>query len=148
VPPSCALDTRAAVDGLAARSPIPVDVDGELSVRPAPAVESALYFTIAEAMTNVAKYSGAGTAAVRIAQGEHHAEVEIRDDGRGGAEPARGSGLRGLVDRLGALGGHLHVDSPVRRGTTIRAVVPLDPRDLASELSCGCCAEGQCRCSP
>jgi signal transduction histidine kinase len=138
---------RAAIAGLAARSRIPVEVDGDLHVRPAPTVESALYFTVAEALTNVAKYANASSALVTIVQAEHHAEIEIRDDGRGGAEPLNGSGLRGLVDRLGALGGHLHVESPLGEGTTVRAIVPLDPRDAASELSCGCCAEGQCRCA-
>lgn len=138
---------RAAIDGLAARSRIPVEVNGELRVRPAPTVESALYFTVAEALTNVAKYANASSALITIVQAEHHAEIEIRDDGCGGAEPLNGSGLRGLVDRLGALGGHLHVESPIGRGTTVRAVVPLDPRDVASEPNCGCCAEGQCRCA-
>jgi signal transduction histidine kinase len=70
----------------------------------------------------------------------------VRDDGRGGADPQAGSGLRGLVDRLGALGGHLHVESPRGGGTVIRAIVPLDPHDPEAEVSCGCCAEGQCRC--
>ncbi len=138
---------RAAIDSLAGRSMIPVEVSGTLEQRPVPAVESALYFTAAEALTNVAKYANANAASVTIVKAELHAEVEIRDDGRGGADPASGSGLRGLVDRLGALGGHLHVESPVGLGTTVRAVVPLDLRNIASELSCGCCAEGQCRCA-
>jgi signal transduction histidine kinase len=138
---------RAAVDALAARSSVPVSVYGGLETRPVPAVESALYFTAAEALTNVAKYAGAGSVIVRIFGGGAQAEIEICDDGRGGADPAAGSGLRGLVDRLGALGGHLHLESPEGHGTTVRAIVPVDPRDPAADVTCGCCAEGQCRCN-
>ncbi len=139
---------RAAVDALAARSTLPVTVHGDLVERPAPAVELALYFTVAEALTNVAKYAHASVATVTIEGAGEQAEVEIGDDGKGGADPARGSGLRGLVDRLGALRGHLHVESPPGAGTTVRAVVPLDPHDPRAETTCGCCAEGQCRCMP
>jgi signal transduction histidine kinase len=139
---------RAAVDGLAARSGIPVTVRGTLPERPGPAVELALYFAVAEALTNVAKYADAGEAVVTIESIGELAEVEVRDDGRGGADPGAGSGLRGLVDRLGALRGHLHVDSPPGVGTTVRAVVPLDPHDVRAETTCGCCADGQCRCGP
>ena len=116
---------RAAVDALAARCAIAVSVEGDLDERPAPAIESALYFTTAEALTNVAKYARASEAVVTITGGRHQAEVEVRDDGLGGAKPENGSGLRGLVDRLGALGGHLHVDSLPGVGTRVRAVVPL-----------------------
>jgi signal transduction histidine kinase len=139
---------RAAVDSLAVRSSVPVIVDGDLAERPAPAVELALYFTVAEALTNVAKYADAREAVVRIEGVGEQAEVEVRDDGRGGADPASGSGLRGLVDRLGALRGHLHVESPAGGGTTVRAVVPLDPHDPRSSLACECCDQGQCCCSP
>jgi signal transduction histidine kinase len=138
---------RPAVAALADRSRVPVTVGGDLAERPAPAVESALYFTVAEALTNVAKYAEASEAVVTISSGEHQAEVEISDNGLGGADPQNGSGLRGLVDRLGALGGHLHVDSLPDTGTRVRAVVPLFPHQPAGDLSCGCCAEGQCRCS-
>jgi signal transduction histidine kinase len=137
---------RAAVDGLAARCSLPVSVYGDVEPRPASAVESALYFTVAEALTNVAKYADADDAVVRIRRDGAQAEVEITDDGRGGADPTAGSGLRGLVDRLGALGGHLHVESAEGEGTTIRAIVPVDPRDPAVEVTCGCCEEGRCRC--
>jgi len=139
---------RAAVDALAARTPVPVWVEGELAERPAPTVESALYFAVAEGLTNVAKYSSAGEASDVISGTHDQAEVEVRDDGVGGASPASGSGLRGLVDRLGALGGHLHVESPLGVGTTLRAIVPLDPHDPRADVSCGCCAEGQCQCAP
>jgi signal transduction histidine kinase len=137
---------RAAVDALVARSPVAVTVRGDLPQRPAASVEAALYFVIAEALTNVAKYASARSATVTVSSGDGQAQVEVRDDGRGGAEPANGSGLRGLVDRLGALGGHLHVHSERGAGTTVHAVVPLDPRRPAREVACGCCAEGRCRC--
>lgn len=138
---------NAAIDALAMRSSVPVRVIGSLPERPAPAVELALYFTVAEALTNVAKYAGASEAVVTIEGDDVQAEVEVRDDGRGGADPAAGSGLRGLVDRLGALRGHLHVESPGDRGTVVRAVVPLDPHHPTADTHCGCCAVGQCRCA-
>ena len=137
-----------AVDTLAARASFPVTVAGDLAERPAPAVELALYFTIAEALTNVAKYAGPCEAVVTIGCVGEQAEIEVRDDGCGGADPAGGSGLRGLVDRLGALRGHLHVESPAGGGTTVRAIVPLDPHDPRSSLACECCDQGQCCCAP
>jgi signal transduction histidine kinase len=142
------LGLRPAVDALVSRSAVPVVVDGALGERAAPSVEATLYFTIAEALTNVAKYARATQATVAIRQSDGHVQVEVSDNGAGGADPSEGSGLRGLVDRLGALGGHLHVDSPPGRGTRVYAVVPLDPDIPAAEVSCGCCAEGQCRCAP
>jgi signal transduction histidine kinase len=99
-------------------------------------------------LANVAKYSSAGNASVAISGTHDQAGIEVRDDGAGGADPASGSGLRGLVDRLGALGGHPPVESPLGGGTTLRAIVPLDPRDPRADVSCGCCAEGRCQCSP
>jgi signal transduction histidine kinase len=138
---------RPAVDALAARSALPVSVHGDLEQRPAPAVEATLYFAIAEALTNVAKYAEASAAVVTIASDAEQAQVEINDDGRRGADPAHGSGLRGLVDRLGALGGHLRVHGNPGGGTTVHAVVPLDPYQVSRDVTCGCCAEGQCRCA-
>jgi PAS domain S-box-containing protein len=119
----------AALESLAARSPVPVAIEGTLSRRPPPPVETALYFVAAETLTNVAKYADATEATLRLGEDDGHVEVWVRDDGRGGASLAAGSGLRGLVDRLGALGGRLELDSPAGAGTTVRAVVPLDPRD-------------------
>jgi signal transduction histidine kinase len=142
------LGLRPAVDALVSRSTVPVIVDGGLDERAAPSVEATLYFTIAEALTNVVKYARASEAVVTITQSDGQAQLEIRDDGAGGADPTSGSGLRGLVDRLGALGGHLHVDSEPGRGTRVYAVVPLDPYLPTADVICGCCAEGQCRCAP
>jgi signal transduction histidine kinase len=138
---------RAAVEALAQRSQVPVAVSGDLDRRAAPPVELALYFTVAEALTNVSKYADATAATVIVSQEGDQAEVIVCDDGKGGADPANGSGLRGLVDRLGAVGGHLHLDSTPGRGTTLRAIAPLDPHTPRSELECGCCEAGECRCS-
>ena len=90
---------------------------------PAP-VETAAYFVIAEALTNVAKYSRASAATVSVVREAAGAVVEVCDDGVGGADPGAGSGLRGLSDRLAALDGDLEVESPVGRGTRLRARLP------------------------
>src|SRR3954466_13766502 len=115
----------AAVEALAVRSPLPVrvvEVPGERLPEP---VEAAAYFVISEALTNVAKYSRASEATVAVRRSNSHAEVEVADDGVGGADPGRGSGLRGLADRVGALDGSLSLDSPPGSGTTLRAEIPV-----------------------
>jgi signal transduction histidine kinase len=115
----------AAVEALAVRSPLPVRVVEVPEDRlPAP-VEAAAYFVVAEALTNVAKYAGASEATVAVRRTNGHAEVEVADVGVGGADPQRGSGLRGLADRLGALDGSLSLDSPPGSGTTLRAEIPV-----------------------
>jgi signal transduction histidine kinase len=114
----------AALRGLAARTPVPVNVLEVPEERlPAP-VETAAYFVIAEALTNVAKYAQATVATVSVARVDGHAVIEIQDDGVGGADPRSGSGLRGLSERVEALDGELELDSPVGAGTTIRARLP------------------------
>jgi signal transduction histidine kinase/PAS domain-containing protein len=109
---------------LADRSTIPVDIEllaeGRLPAR----VEAAAYYLVSESLTNVAKYAGASAVKVRVAQGNGSATVEVADNGIGGADPERGSGLRGLIDRIEALEGTLTVDSPPGEGTTIRAAIP------------------------
>ena len=117
-----------ALESLAARAPLPVTIAGALSARPEPAVESALYFAVAEALTNVAKYADATEVELVLGDDGGEIAVTVRDDGRGGASLDKGTGLRGLVDRLGAVGGRLELDSPPGRGTIVRAVVPIDPR--------------------
>jgi signal transduction histidine kinase len=113
-----------ALEALAERAPLPVSLDQMPAERlPAP-VEAAAYFVVAEALTNVVKYAEASTAAVRIRRNGSYAVVEVRDDGVGGADPAVGTGLRGLADRLAALDGRLEVHSPPGEGTTVRAEVP------------------------
>jgi signal transduction histidine kinase len=112
-----------ALEELIARSPIPVELcaTGE---RAAPAAEAAIYFTVAEALTNVAKHADATRARVEIAFQADTVSAQIADDGVGGADRAAGSGLRGLADRLDALGGTLTIDSPPGEGTIVRACVP------------------------
>jgi len=99
--------------------------DDHLGQRLDPAVEAALYYTVSEALTNVSRYSGASKATVRVARQDDSVEIEVSDDGCGGADPTNGSGLRGLEDRLGAVSGTLELDSPPGRGTRLRARVPL-----------------------
>ena len=116
---------NAAVRILASRAPVPVDIDA-LPPDPLPQpIELAVYFVVAEALTNVAKYAQATSAAVSITATAGRVTVEVSDDGIGGADIASGSGLRGLSDRVAALDGRLHVDSPSGDGTRLRAEIPL-----------------------
>ncbi len=114
----------AAVDALVSRSPVPVDAELPTERLP-PAVEAALYYVVSESLANVAKHAGASSVCVRIVHTNGAAAVEVADDGAGGADPERGSGLRGLLDRVEALNGTLVVDSPPGGGTRVRAEVPL-----------------------
>jgi signal transduction histidine kinase len=115
---------EAALSGLAARAPLPVAVTVELDRRPPEPVEAAAYFSVAEALTNVARYASAGSATVVVRREVAGLLVEVTDDGKGGADPATGTGLRGLTDRVEALGGRLEIESPRGRGTTLRAWIP------------------------
>ena len=91
-----------------------------------PAVEAAAYFVVAEALTNVVKYAHAiAGPRSRVERANGHAVVEVADDGVGGADPARGSGLRGLADRVAALDGRLSLRSPQGAGTLLRAEIPV-----------------------
>jgi PAS domain S-box-containing protein len=108
---------------LAERSPLPVEL-AVLDRRLPQAVETAIYFTAAEALTNVARYAGATRARVEVSLVEGVVTAEISDDGCGGADAAGGSGLRGLADRLAAIGGELEVSSPPGEGTVVRARLP------------------------
>ena len=87
-------------------------------------VEAAAYYVVAEALTNVAKYARASEVSVRVARENGFALIEVADDGVGGAATSGGSGLRGLADRVEALGGHLHLESPIGSGTTVHAEIP------------------------
>jgi signal transduction histidine kinase len=115
----------AAVAGLARRSSVPVEVRVEIPGRQPAIVESTVYFTIAEALTNTQRYAHATGATVSVTAGPGRVEVAVSDDGVGGVDPARGSGLRGLADRVRALGGGLDIDSVPGSGTAIRAWIPL-----------------------
>jgi len=113
-----------ALDALASRSAVPTTVSYELAGRLPEPVELAAYFVACEALANTAKYAAAGSAAVRVWGEGATAFVEIVDDGGGGADDALGSGLRGLADRVEALGGQLRVHSPRGVGTTVTAELP------------------------
>jgi PAS domain S-box-containing protein len=115
---------RAAVEMLADRTPFPVDVTAMPDDRLPEPVEAGAYYLIAEALTNVAKYAEASTVRVAVTANNGRVAVEVSDDGIGGADPASGSGLRGLADRVEALGGALAVTSPAGAGTTLRAEIP------------------------
>ena len=114
----------AAISALAARCPVPVTVDVSLPGRLPEVIESTAYFVVAESLTNIAKHSGASEAAIRarLADGLFH--IEIEDNGLGGADPARGTGIAGLADRVAALDGRLEVISPLGGPTLIIAEVP------------------------
>jgi signal transduction histidine kinase len=115
----------AALSSLAARSPVPVALTSNLGDERAPEqVESAAYFVVAESLTNVARHSDASRAAVSVVRDNGVIVVEVRDDGVGGAEAGPGSGLAGLHDRVGAIGGTLVVESPPGGPTAITAVLP------------------------
>jgi signal transduction histidine kinase len=116
---------RAALDALAARAPVPIEVIALPDERLSPSVEAAMYYVVAESITNVAKYAHASSASVSIARSNGVAIAIVSDDGVGGADPASGSGLRGLAARVEALNGHLEVDSPHGGGTRIKAEIPL-----------------------
>jgi signal transduction histidine kinase len=115
----------AALEALAGRAPIPVEL-AELPPEPLPEpIEAAAYFLVAEALTNVVKYARASQATVRVARHNGAAVVEVADDGVGGADPRHGSGLRGLADRVSALDGRIEIESPAGAGTRLRAEIPV-----------------------
>jgi signal transduction histidine kinase len=113
-----------ALNALASRAPLPVEVTEAPHERLPATVEAAAYFVVAEALTNVARYAEASHATVAVERRNGHALVEVRDDGVGGADVSRGTGLTGLADRLAALDGRLEVVSPSGGGTVVRADIP------------------------
>jgi signal transduction histidine kinase len=116
---------RPALEALARRAQFPVTVDNDVAERlPAP-VEAAAYYVVAESLTNVAKYAKATAVTVGVRCSDGFARVEVTDDGVGGAQIAEGSGIRGLADRVEALGGRFELDSRPGAGTTVRAFIPL-----------------------
>ena len=116
---------RTAVHALASRAPLPVEIEDVPDGRLPEPVEAGAYYLIAEALTNVTKYAEASVVRVRVEATDGCLVVEVADDGVGGADPAGGTGLRGLADRVEALGGSLEVVSPAGEGTTLRAEIPL-----------------------
>jgi signal transduction histidine kinase len=115
---------RAALETLAARAPFAVELDTP-DERLSADVEAAAYYVVAESLTNVAKYARATSAQVTVRREDATLTVTVSDDGVGGADPGKGSGLSGLADRVAVFDGTLAVDSPRGRGTTIRAELPL-----------------------
>jgi signal transduction histidine kinase len=115
---------EAAVVALVQRAPVPVDLEIEVRERLDAGIEAAAYFVVSEALTNVAKYAEAETVSVDVRSAGGSLLLTIADDGIGGAELGRGSGLRGLVDRVQAVGGTLDVRSPPGRGTRLSIQLP------------------------
>jgi signal transduction histidine kinase len=116
---------HAALETLGSRAPVPVELVTQLPDRLPMSVETTAYFLVAEALTNVGKYARASRASVTVRDAGDELDIEVLDDGVGGANPAAGSGLRGLADRVAALQGTLDVTSPPGRGTRIHARIAL-----------------------
>jgi signal transduction histidine kinase len=115
-----------ALEALAGTAPVPLDVHLEMADIPSRDVRSALVFVAREALANIDKHAGATSATLRLSSGDGSVRLEVGDDGRGGADMARGSGLIGLRDRVEALGGRLTIASPSGRGTLLSASLPLE----------------------
>ena len=113
-----------ALESLTTCASVPVDVRGASQERLPEPVELAAFFLVAEALANIAKHAHASSAAVDLSREGRHLIVEVSDDGVGGAATERGTGLRGLADRIEALGGRLQVWSPPGKGTRLRAEIP------------------------
>ena len=113
-----------ALQSLAEHAPVPVALSSRLNGRLSPVVEATAYFVVAEALTNVAKHAGATAATVRADVVDGTLRIRVADNGVGGADPRRGAGIRGLVDRVAALGGSLHVADDAAGGTRLEAEIP------------------------
>ncbi len=114
-----------ALKTLARRSAIPVELSVRADGRLPEPVEVAAYYVVAEALTNVVKHARAAVAYVDVDLHDHALRLRVRDDGAGGADPARGSGLIGLNDRVEALGGTMQIDSPIGSGTSLLVTLPI-----------------------
>jgi len=113
-----------ALEQLVACAPVPVRISVEIEGRLPEAIEMAAYYLISESLANIGKYAQASSATVAVARGNGDLHVEVTDDGIGGADTELGSGLRGLADRVEALGGQFRVWSPHGGGTRLRAEIP------------------------
>jgi signal transduction histidine kinase len=114
---------------IARRSPIPVELQVGIAGRLPETVEVAAYYVVSEALTNAAKHAHASNVWVDVDRHHEMVRVRVHDDGHGGADPARGSGLLGLKDRAAAIGGTIFVDSPPGKGTSLTAELPLAGHD-------------------
>ncbi|MFL5963322.1 MAG: GAF domain-containing protein [Gaiellaceae bacterium] len=117
-----------ALKTVARRSPIPVALDVRVEGRLPDGVEVAAYYVVSETLTNTAKHAQASVVSVDLARADGLLHISVRDDGIGGADPARGSGLVGLRDRVEALGGTIAFQSVKGAGTAVDVLLPLDPR--------------------
>jgi signal transduction histidine kinase len=115
-----------ALEALVGRAPLPVLLELPSCERLPERVEAAAYYLVAEALTNAARHARASVVTVRVSTAGGRVRIVVSDDGKGGADARRGSGLRGLADRVEALGGHLRMDSPPGRGTTLTGEIPLE----------------------
>jgi signal transduction histidine kinase len=120
----------AALSAVSARCTVPVSVTVDLRARPAEAIEGIAYFTVSELLQNVSKHSRARTAAVDVWRTDDRLMIQVRDDGRGGADPDSGSGLAGLAERLGSVDGLFVVSSPEGGPTSVTAELPWRDRDF------------------
>jgi len=127
----------AALSSVASRCTVPVKVTVDLDTRPAEAVEGIAYFTVSELLQNVSKHSGASQASVDVWRSGDRLMLQVVDDGRGGARPDAGSGLRGLAERLDAVDGLFVVDSPEGGPTTVTAELPWRDRGGAPARRAG-----------
>jgi signal transduction histidine kinase len=127
---------EAAVKALAERQPLPTEIEFAVEHELEPTVEATAYFVVAEGLTNIGKYAGAELANVRVRERDGELEVEVADDGCGGADASKGSGLHGLEERLRALDGTLAIESKAGEGTRLLARIPLrEGEDEAEEDS-------------
>ena len=124
-----------ALRALARRSAVPVSLDVQVAGRLPEPVEIAAYYAVSEALTNVAKYAHATAAEVEMAVGDGVLRVGVRDDGQGGADIGRGSGLLGLKDRVEALGGRISLQSQAGAGTVMQIALPLDAASRLGQAS-------------
>jgi signal transduction histidine kinase len=132
-----------ALESLAECAPVPVTITATIDDRLAAPVEVAAYFVVSEALTNVTKYARASRVTLEVMRVGDLLRVQVADDGVGGAEMSRGSGLQGLVDRLRALNGQLEVVSPPGAGTTLLAVIPCGDHPAPEMTSAAAVGAGQ-----
>ncbi|MER6984625.1 histidine kinase, partial [Streptomyces carpinensis] len=125
----------AALSSVASRCTVPVKVTADLTARPAEAIEGIAYFTVSELLQNISKHSGARSASVDVWRSDDRLLIQVWDDGRGGASLDRGTGMRGLAERLGAVDGLFVVESPEGGPTTVTAELPWRDRPAGSGSS-------------
>jgi signal transduction histidine kinase len=123
------LDDRgldAALSGIAARAPLPVRLTVEVASRASPTVEAVAYFVVSECLANIARHSRARQAEISVRRDGDLLRISVTDDGVGGADPARGSGLASLAQRAGSVDGTLQVQSPAGGPTIVTAELPCE----------------------